>query len=120
MMYDIKGMDFSLSFSSNHGLSITERKCKGGREVEGRGKKACTFTHTKELEGIICDGYIKHCFLKSNPQIHHPLFHLSFIYVLFVIFCFPIWWQLCTSDESSKTFNFVCFFGFLAHLLLSS
>lgn len=107
MMYDKTGMDLCLSFSSNCGLSITERKRKGGRQVEGRGKKACTFSHTKELKGSPCDGYIRHCCLKSNPQIHLPPFHLSFIYVLFVIFCFPIWWQLCTSNESSKTLNFI-------------
>lgn len=99
--------------------SLKGRASKGGRKRE-RGKKACTFAHMKEIESITDDGYIRHCILKSNPQIHPPPFHLSFIYVQFVIFYFPIWWQLCVSDESSKSFNFIFFFGFLVHLWITS
>lgn len=40
-----KGMDFSLSFSSNHELSITEGKSKGGKEVEKWRKGMHIHTH---------------------------------------------------------------------------
>lgn len=42
------GMDFSPSFSSNCGLSISERKSKKGREEEGKGGKGM---HVRTHEG---------------------------------------------------------------------
>lgn len=41
-------MDFSLSFSSNSGLPISERKSKQGREVKGEGEKGM---HVRTHEG---------------------------------------------------------------------
>lgn len=62
-------------------LSKKEQAREGGRG--NREKKACTFAHMKELEGFTDDGYIRHCVLKSNSQIHPPLFiFLLFMYCL--------------------------------------
>lgn len=100
-MYDRKGMDFPLSFSSNCGLSITERKSKGGWGGGGKGRKGmyiCTHEGTRRHslwwihKTLLSEIKSPHSPSSFSSVFHlHTVCHILFSHLVAVVY---IWWSL--------------------------